>query len=206
MVFQIEKAETRIKQEMDSREKLLEDFAELNEQLNSTERERVDSMSEHEHIVTYRFDREQELQKTKTELGKAQQRCLELDAKLTALGDKSESCKKERDHAKEQWRHSVKERKKLHREMAVIVQARDEAIQKCFSTAEKLDKLKEDYNRLLNRLARTGLASSDSASTCSSKDCHFCCSQDSSGSIEVRTCLSYHGNTHDLNRIIYDLL
>lgn len=180
MVFQIEKAESRIKQEIDSREQLLDDFAELNEQLNSTERERIDSMSEHEKNLTkYNFNREQELQKHKLELAKSQQRCLELDAKLTSLNDKSESWKKERDHAKDQWRHSVKERKKLHREMAAIVQARDEAIQKCFSTAEKLDKLKEDYNRLLNRLARTGL-SSDSPSTCSSRDCHFCVNPDSS--------------------------
>lgn len=185
MVFQIEKAETRMKQEMDSREKLLEDFAVLNEHLNSTERERIDTMVEHDNVTKYRLEREQLLQKTKTELIKAQQRCLELDAKLTSITEKFESSRKERDHAKEQWRHSVKERKKLHREMAAIVLARDEAIQKCFSTAEKLDKLKEDYNRLLNRLARTGLASSDSASTCSSKDCHFCSSQDWSGSLEV---------------------
>ncbi|EDO46339.1 predicted protein [Nematostella vectensis] len=117
---------------------------------------------------------EQQLQKTQTELAKAQQRCLELDAKLTSITEKSDTYHKERDHAKEQWRHSVKERKKLHREMAATVQARDEAIQKCFSTAEQLDKLKEDYNRLLNRLARTGIASGSESSTCSLKDCQFC--------------------------------
>ena len=186
MVSQIEKAETRMKQEMDSREKLLEDFAVLNEQLNSTERERIDSMVEHDNITKYRLEREQLLQKTKTELTKAQQRCLELDAKLTTVTEKSESLRKERDHAKEQWRVVVKERKKLQREIASTVLARDQAIQKCFSTNEDLGKMKESYNRLLNRLASAGQASSDSVSTCSSKDCHFCSSQDWTGSLEVR--------------------
>ncbi|XP_031574907.1 uncharacterized protein LOC116308585 [Actinia tenebrosa] len=200
MVFQIEKAETRMKEEMDSREKLLEDFANLNEQLNSTERERIDSTNEHDHITKYRLEREEILQKTKAQLIKAQQRCLELDAKLTAITEKSESSRKERDHAREQWGNSLKEKKKLRREMVAVVLARDEAIQKCFSTAEKLDKLKEDYNRLLNRLARTGIASSDSVSTCSSKECHFCSSQDWSGSLQDLQQLEGKEVTSQLNQ------
>ena len=126
------------------------------------------------------------LRQMSTELTKAQQRCLEVDAKMTSLSEKAESYRRERDHAKEQWRQSVKERKRLHREIAVIVQTRDEAIQKCFSTAEQLDRLKEEYNQLLNRLAKTGLhARSEQSIPCSLQDCKFC-GDDPSSSFEVR--------------------
>ena len=157
-------------------EQLTEEYSDLHEQLHVTRKERIETISEHDTLLKEKYLKEQELRKTNTELTKAQQRCIEFESKLATLAEKSDNYKKERDHAKEQWRHSVKERKKMQRETAVVKQARDEAIQKCFSTAEQLDKLKEEYNRMLNRLARTGISqySSELSIPCSLKECKLC--------------------------------
>lgn len=134
-------------------------------------------MFEQSALMRDKFEKVVSVRKISAELTKSQQRNIEMDAKVTSLEEKSETYKRERDHAKEQWRQSVKERKRLHREIAAIVQARDEAIQKCFSTAEQLEKLKEEYNHLLNRLAKTGLSANNSSELsipCSLKECRFC--------------------------------
>ena len=134
-------------------------------------------MFEQSALMRDKLEKEVSVRKISAELTKSQQRNIEMDAKVTSLEEKSETYKRERDHAKEQWRQSVKERKRLHREIAAIVQARDEAIQKCFSTAEQLEKLKEEYNHLLNRLAKTGLSANNSSELsipCSLKECRFC--------------------------------
>lgn len=131
-----------------------------------------------------KFEKEASVRKLSTELTKSQQRNIEMDARVTDLEEKAETYKRERDHAKEQWRQSVKERKRLHREIAAIVQARDEAIQKCFSTAEQLEKMKEEYNHLLNRLAKTGLSANNSSELsipCSLKECKFCAADTAEG-------------------------
>ena len=149
----------------------------LSEQVEITRHERSESMFEQSALIRDKFEKEVSVRKISAELTKSQQRNIEMDAKVTSLEEKSETYKKERDHAKEQWRQSVKERKRLHREIAAIVQARDEAIQKCFSTAEQLEKLKEEYNHLLNRLAKTGLSANNSSELsipCSLKECRFC--------------------------------
>ncbi|CAH3197016.1 unnamed protein product, partial [Porites evermanni] len=149
----------------------------LSEQVEITRHERSESMFEQSALMRDKFEKEVSVRKISAELTKSQQRNIEMDAKVTSLEEKSETYKKERDHAKEQWRQSVKERKRLHREIAAIVQARDEAIQKCFSTAEQLEKLKEEYNHLLNRLAKTGLSANNSSELsipCSLKECRFC--------------------------------
>ena len=143
----------------------------------SRQERRSDSITEQDVLLRDNFEKEESVRKLSTELTKSQQRNIEMDAQVTALEEKSETFKRERDHAKEQWRQSVKERKRLHREIAAIVQARDEAIQKCFSTAEQLEKLKEEYNHLLNRLAKTGLSANNSSELsipCSLKECKFC--------------------------------
>lgn len=149
----------------------------LSEQVEITRQERSESMFEQSALMRDKFEKEVSVRKISAELTKSQQRNIEMDAKVTSLEEKSETYKRERDHAKEQWRQSVKERKRLHREIAAIVQARDEAIQKCFSTAEQLEKLKEEYNHLLNRLAKTGLSANNSSELsipCSLKECRFC--------------------------------
>ena len=159
----------------------------LSEQVEVTKQVQDDSMAEQDVILRDRFGNSDSVRKLSTELTKSQQRNIEMDARVTSLEEKSETYKRERDHAKEQWRQSVKERKKLHREIAGIVQARDEAIQKCFSTAEQLEKLKEEYNHLLNRLAKTGLSANNSSELsipCSLKECKFCAG-DSAEGLEV---------------------
>ena len=158
-----------------------------------TKQEQIDSIADQD-VIRDRFGKTESVRKLSTELTKSQQRNIEMDARVTSLEEKAETYKRERDHAKEQWRQSVKERKRLHREIASIVQARDEAIQKCFSTAEQLEKLKEEYNHLLNRLAKTGLSANNSSELsipCSLKECKFCAG-DSAGGIEVRIIL--HGS------------
>ena len=161
----------------------------LQEQVHVSRKERRESIVDQESIIKGKYEKAESLRRVSTELSKAQQRCIEMDAKVTSLSDKAEGYRRERDHAKEQWRQSVKERKRLHREIANVIQARDEAIQKCFSTAEQLDKLKEEHNRLLNRLAKTGLNATNSSELsmpCSLKECKFC-GDESTGSFEVCT-------------------
>ena len=159
----------------------------LSEQVEVTKQDQDESIVEQDAILRDRFGNPDSVRKLSTELTKSQQRNIEMDARVTSLEEKSETYRRERDHAKEQWRQSVKERKRLHREIASIVQARDEAIQKCFSTAEQLEKLKEEYNHLLNRLAKTGLSANNSSELsipCSLKECKFCAG-DSTEGLEV---------------------
>lgn len=168
----------KLKRKEDALARIKEETSILSEQVEVSRQERrSDSITDQDVLLRDNFEKEESVRKLSTELTKSQQRNIEMDAQVTALEEKSETFKKERDHAKEQWRQSVKERKRLHREIAAIVQARDEAIQKCFSTAEQLEKLKEEYNHLLNRLAKTGLSANNSSELsipCSLKECKFC--------------------------------
>lgn len=167
----------KLKRKEESLKKIKQDTSLLNEQVELSRQEHSDSIRELDNALRSESDKNASARKLSAELTKSQQRNIEMDARVTSLEEKSESYKRERDHAKEQWRQSVKERKRLHREIAAIVQARDEAIQKCFSTAEQLEKLKEEYNHLLNRLAKTGLSANNSSELsipCSLKECKFC--------------------------------
>lgn len=177
----------KLKRKEDALERIEQETSLLSEQVEVTKQDQNDSMQEQDVILRDRFGKADSVRKLSTELTKSQQRNIEMDARVTSLEEKSETYKRERDHAKEQWRQSVKERKRLHREIASIVQARDEAIQKCFSTAEQLEKLKEEYNHLLNRLAKTGLSANNSSELsipCSLKECKFCAG-DSAEGLEV---------------------
>ena len=49
-----------------------------------------------------KFEKEVSVRKISAELTKSQQRNIEMDAKVTSLEEKSETYKRERDHAKEQ--------------------------------------------------------------------------------------------------------
>ena len=182
----------KLKRKEEALERVKQETSLLSEQIEVTKQDSNDSIEEEENITFRdRSENTQSVRKLSTELTKAQQRNFEMDARVTSLEEKSETFKRERDHAKEQWRQSVKERKRLHREIACIVQARDEAIQKCFSTAEQLEKLKEEYNHLLNRLAKTGLSANNTSELsipCSLKECKFCAG-DSGGGFEV---IVYH--------------
>ncbi|XP_078384398.1 uncharacterized protein LOC144666866 isoform X1 [Oculina patagonica] len=175
----------KLKRKEDALEKIKQETSSLlSEQIEVTKQEQNDSAIDQDIILRDRFGNTDSVRKLSTELTKSQQRNIEMDARVTSLEEKSETYKRERDHAKEQWRQSVKERKRLHREIASIVQARDEAIQKCFSTAEQLEKLKEEYNHLLNRLAKTGLSANNSSELsipCSLKECKFCAGDSTEG-------------------------
>ena len=142
--------------ETETKEKLMgrlsEEYSDLHEQLHVTRQERIETIGEHDALLKENYLKEQELRRVNTELTKAQQRCLEFDLKLANLSEKADNYKKERDHAKDQWRHSVKERKKMHREIDFVIQARDEAIQKCFSTADQL----EAKGRVQSHVEQTG--------------------------------------------------
>ena len=177
----------KLKRKEDALDRIKQETSILSEQVEVSKQEQNDSIAEQDVLLREKIEKEASVRKLSTELTKSQQRNIEMDAQVTALEEKSETYKRERDHAKEQWRQSVKERKRLHREIAAIVQARDEAIQKCFSTAEQLEKLKEEYNHLLNRLAKTGLSANNSSELsipCSLKECKFCAGDTAEG-IEV---------------------
>ncbi|XP_015755049.1 PREDICTED: uncharacterized protein LOC107334614 isoform X1 [Acropora digitifera] len=166
-----------LKRKDDTLEQKRQETSILSEQVEVSRRKSSEFIIGEEILLRDKCEKEASVRKLSTELTKSQQRNIEMDARVTSLEEKSETFKRERDHAKEQWRQSVKERKRLNREIAAIVQARDEAIQKCFSTAEQLEKMKEEYNHLLNRLAKTGLNGNDSGELsipCSLKECKFC--------------------------------
>ena len=177
----------KLKRKDDALEKIKQETSLLSEQIEVKRQGNRNTMDDYDASLKEKCEQEETIRKLTVELTKSQQRCIEMDARVTSLEEKVDTFKRERDHAKEQWRQSVKERKRLHREIAGIVQARDEAIQKCFSTAEQHEKLKEEYNHLLERLAKTGLNTSNSSELsipCSLKDCRFC-ADDSAGSLEV---------------------
>lgn len=180
----------KLKQKDEALEQIREESSMLSEQVEVSREESSEVIIEDDALLRDKFEKQASVRKLSTELTKSQQRNIEMDARVTALEEKSDTYRKERDHAKEQWRQSVKERKKLHREIAGIVQARDEAIQKCFSTAEQLEKLKEGYNHLLNRLAKTGLSANNSSELsipCSLKECKFCGGDTVDGSMSPDT-------------------
>lgn len=182
-----------LKRKDDTLEQKRQETSILSEQVEVSRRKSSEFIIGEEILLRDKCEKEASVRRLSTELTKSQQRNIEMDARVTSLEEKSETFKRERDHAKEQWRQSVKERKRLNREIAAIVQARDEAIQKCFSTAEQLEKMKEEYNHLLNRLAKTGLNGNDSGELsipCSLKECKFC-ENDAVDAAMVRLQLGY---------------
>ena len=158
--------------------KMSEECNNLREQLTVCRKERKDSMLELDSVLKANYDIGQELRRVTSELTTLQQKHGEQESNIETLNQQLSNYKQERDHAVVQWKTSVKERKKLHREINSVTRARDDAIQKCFSVTAQVDKLKEEKHRLQiqldNIVKRDGDGVIDDSLPCALQDCKFC--------------------------------
>ena len=60
----------------------------------------------------------------------------------------------ERDEALQLWNSSVEERKKLHQEMALMIQARDASLRKAFMHQEEINQLKAECDTWRRQASR----------------------------------------------------
>ena len=93
----------KLKRKEEALERVKQETSLLSEQIEVTKQDSNDSIEEEENITFRdRSENTQSVRKLSTELTKAQQRNFEMDARVTSLEEKSETFKRERDHAKEQ--------------------------------------------------------------------------------------------------------
>ena len=124
------------------------DLAELEDQLQVAKKERVDALSEYDELLKRNYDISKQLEKLE-DINMELESCVSVNEQdVASLKQQVENLHDERDQALELWNSSVEERKKLHQEMASLIQSRDELLRKTFQQTEEINALRKDRDAL----------------------------------------------------------
>ena len=127
-------------------------YEELREQLAVARKERIDALMQYDELLKQNYHLNKKLETEVEENKKLRGEIIDYQQNLDSLQQQVDICKHDRDHALQLWNSSVEERKKLHHEMAMLIQARDTSLRKAFQQAEQLIRLREDRDRLQREL------------------------------------------------------
>ena len=148
----INEYEDELKIRESENDRLRADFAVMEDNLAVAKKERIEALTEYDELLKQNYDLTKEMERF-------EDMCIELrscvavnEQDVASLKHQLDNLQEERDHALELWNSSVEERKKLHKEMASLIQARDESLRKAFQQAEEINKIKEERDFLKRML------------------------------------------------------
>lgn len=135
------------------------DHEDLADQLEVAKKERINALTEYDELLKHNYDISRKLEKVE-DANMELHSCISVcEQDIAVLKQQVDNLHEERDQALELWNASVEERKKLHKEMAALIQSRDELLRKTFQQTEEINALRKDrdaFQRLADRRRENG--------------------------------------------------
>merc|ERR1711962_54435 len=121
---------------MGGRDKDLEELRfkilDIGENLAVTKKERIEAINQRDELLKQNYTCRKEVERLQQCMLEETDEKQDLKEKLETARDQIKQLRNERDEALQLWNSSVEERKKLHQEMALMIQARDASLRKAF--------------------------------------------------------------------------